>query len=63
MVIALAVASLALGLGGEFRPGGGLNVLTTGLSLIYLGILLALVIAQVFRDGPVTGHRILAAPS
>src|SRR5208337_1410535 len=35
--------------------------LTTGLSLIYLGILLAVVIAQVFRDGPVTAHRIRGA--
>ena len=29
--------------------------------MIYLGILLAVVAAQVFREGPVTGHRIRGA--
>jgi hypothetical protein len=61
VVIALAVVSLALGWAEEFRPGGGLSVLTNGISLIYLGVLLAVVIAQVFRDGPVTSHRIRGA--
>ena len=60
-VIALAVAGLALNWAEEFRPVEGLTVLTTGLSLIYLGILLAMVIAQVFQDGPVTAHRIRGA--
>jgi len=31
------------------------------ITLIYLGILLAVVTAQVFRDGPVTAHRIRGA--
>jgi hypothetical protein len=48
-------------LGGGIRPGRGLAVLTNGISLIYLGILLAVVIAQVFQDGPVTAHRIRGA--
>jgi hypothetical protein len=61
LVIVLAVASLALMWAEEFRLVKGLAVLATGLSLIYLGILLALVIAQVFRDGPVTAHRIRGA--
>jgi hypothetical protein len=60
-VIVLAIASLALNWAGEIQPGKGLAVLTTGLSLIYLGVLLAVVIAQVFRDGPVTAHRIRGA--
>jgi len=61
LVIVLAVVSLALNWAEEFRLVEGLAVLTTVLSLIYLGILLALVIAQVFRDGPVTAHRIRGA--
>jgi hypothetical protein len=60
-VIALAVVSLALNWAEEFRPGEGLAVLTTALTLIYLGILLAVIIAQVFRDGPMTAHRIRGA--
>jgi hypothetical protein len=61
LVITLAVASLALVWAEEFRPVEGLAVLTNGISLIYVGILLALVIAQVFQDGPVTAHRIRGA--
>jgi hypothetical protein len=61
LVIVLAVASLALVWAEEFRPVEGLAILTNGISLIYLGILLALVIAQVFQDGPVTAHRIRGA--
>ena len=60
-VIVLAVVSLALVWAEEFRPAAGLAVLTTVLSLIYLGVLLVVVIAQVFRDGPVTAHRIRGA--
>jgi hypothetical protein len=61
LVVILAVASLTLNWAEEFRLVEGLAVLTNGLSLIYLAILLALVIAQVFRDGPVTAHRIRGA--
>jgi hypothetical protein len=61
VVIILAVASLALNWAEKIRPVEGLAALTACLSLIYLGILLALVIAQVFRDGPVTAHRIRGA--
>jgi len=60
-VIALAIVSLALNWAQEFRPVQGMAVLTNGLSLIYLGVLLAVVIAQVFRDGPVSAHRIRGA--
>ncbi len=61
LVIVLAVVSLALNWAEEIRPGGGLAVLTNGISLIYLGVLLGLVITQVFQDGPVTAHRIRGA--
>jgi len=61
VVIVLAVLSLALGWAEDLQILKGLAVLTNGLTLIYLGILLAVVIAQVFRDGPVTAHRIRGA--
>ena len=61
LVIVLAFASLALNWAEEFRPAAGLAVLTNSITLIYLGILLAVVIAQVFRDGPVSSHRIRGA--
>jgi hypothetical protein len=59
--IVLAVASLGLNWVEEIRPGGALTSLNTGLSLIYLGFLLAMVSVQVFGEGPVTGHRIRGA--
>ncbi|MFP3866803.1 MAG: potassium channel family protein [Desulfobacteraceae bacterium] len=61
LVIVLAVVSLTLDWAEKIRPGKGLAVLTTGLSLIFLAILLAVVIAQVFRAGQVTPHRIRGA--
>ncbi len=60
-IIILAVVSLGLNWVEEIRPGGALTVLNTGLSLIYLGFLLAMVTGQVFGEGPVTGHRIRGA--
>jgi len=59
--IVLAVASLGLNWVEEIRPGGALSTLNAGLSLIYLGFLLAMVVVQVFGEGPVTGHRIRGA--
>ena len=59
--IVLAVASLGLNWVEEIRPGGALTTLNAGLSLIYLGFLLAMVAVQVFGEGPVTGHRIRGA--
>lgn len=61
LAIVLAVASLALTWVEEFRPTVLLATLNAGVALIYLGFLLALVVAQVFREGPVTGHRIRGA--
>ncbi len=60
-VIVLAVVLLVLSWVEEIRPGVTLSTLTTGLSLVYLGFLLAVVVVQVFREGPVTGHRIRGA--
>jgi hypothetical protein len=59
--IVLGVASLGLNWVEEIRPGGALTTLNAGLSLIYLGFLLAMVAVQVFGEGPVTGHRIRGA--
>jgi hypothetical protein len=61
LAIVLAVASLALNWAEEIRPAAGLAILANSVTLIYLGILLAVVIAQVFRGGPVTAHRIRGA--
>jgi Ion channel len=61
LTIVLAVASLGLNWVEEMRPGGVLTTLNAGLSLIYLGFLLAMVAVQVFGEGPVTGHRIRGA--
>jgi hypothetical protein len=61
VVIGLAVACLTLSWGEKIWPGKSLAALNTSFSLIYLGMLLAVVIAQVFRDGPVTAHRIRGA--
>jgi hypothetical protein len=61
LAIVLAVASLALNWAEEIRPPAGLAILANSVTLIYLGILLAVVIAQVFRGGPVTAHRIRGA--
>ncbi len=42
-------------------PNLRLAVLDAGLGVVYLGILLVVVTAQVFRSGPVTVHRISGA--
>ena len=59
--IVLAAAILALNLVEAIRPGWVVALLTAGLSLIYVGLLLATLVLQVFREGPVTGHRISGA--
>jgi hypothetical protein len=59
--IFLAAASLALTWVVEIRPGGALTILNAGLSLLFMGFLLAVVVVQVFGEGPVTGHRIRGA--
>ena len=61
IVIALALVLLVLNWVEQFQPGGVLTILNTSLSLIFLGFLFAVLIAQVFKDGPVTGHRIRGA--
>jgi hypothetical protein len=60
-VIVLAMVTLPLIWAEKFRPVKGMAILTTVLSLLYLGILLAVLIVHVSRDGPVTAHRIRGA--
>jgi hypothetical protein len=61
LAIILAVAILAITWAEVIRPGAALTTLNAGLSLIFLGFLLAMVAVQVFGEGPVTGHRIRGA--
>jgi len=61
LAVMLAAASLGLHWAEEIRPGGVITILTAALSLGYLGFLLAMVAAQVFGEGRVTGHRIRGA--
>ncbi len=60
-VIGLAVATLALTWQQEIHPVESLTILNTILRLIFVGFLLAVLIAQVFGAGPVTAHRIRGA--
>ena len=61
LVIVLAVASLALTWLNHLRPEGSLIILGTGLDIIFVGFLLAVLIVQVFGEGPVTAQRIRGA--
>jgi hypothetical protein len=61
VAIGLAVAILAVNFLEEIRPGRALAMFNTVLSLIYVGLLLATLVLQVFRAGPVTVHRISGA--
>ena len=59
--VVLAAATLAISWVQEIRPGWVLALLTAGLSLSFVGLLLATLANQVFRGGRVTGHRIRGA--
>ncbi len=60
-VLAAALASLAINWAEELHPGGSLTIMNAGLSLVYLGLLLVILLLQVYRSGPVTAHRIRGA--
>jgi len=61
LAISVAVASLFLTWAQNFHPGGTLAVLNLVFRLIFFGLLLAVLIVQVFGAGPVTPHRIRGA--
>jgi hypothetical protein len=58
LAIFLAVVCLSLT---WIQPGGGLAILNLVLKLTFLGLLMAVLIVQVFGAGPVTAHRIRGA--
>jgi hypothetical protein len=60
-VIAIAAVILILTWLEGFRPDSVISILNAGLSDIFLGFLLAVVVVQVFKEGPVTGHRLRGA--
>ena len=59
--ISLAVASLSIIFEQSLYPGGPLAIVDLLLKLIFIGLLLAVLIVQVFKSGPVTAHRIRGA--
>jgi hypothetical protein len=61
LVIVLAVASLSLTWLGHLHPEWSLTLLNTFFGLLFLFLLLAILIVQVFQTGAVTPHRIRGA--
>jgi hypothetical protein len=61
LCISLTMVSMPLGLIVDVWPNRSLAAFDSGLVVIYLGLLLAVVSVQVFRSGPVTAHRICGA--
>jgi hypothetical protein len=61
LAIVLAVVILTLTWWNHFHPEDSLLFLDTLLKIIFLGLLLAVLIVQVFGAGPVTAHRIRGA--
>jgi voltage-gated potassium channel Kch len=61
LAIVLAVASLTLTWLTHLRPEANLILLDATLKIIFVGLLLAVLIVQVFGAGPVTAHRIRGA--
>lgn len=61
LAILLAVASLTLTWLNHLHPEGSLTILDTVLKIFFVGLLLAVLIIQVFGAGPVTAHRIRGA--
>jgi hypothetical protein len=59
--IVLALACLTVNWLARARPDETLTLLKVGLNCIYLAFLLVALTIQVFRAGPVTGHRIRGA--
>jgi len=61
VVAALTAATLALRWAGYRSPGSAAEIWDYALTIPLLGILAALVLVQVFREGPITGYRIQGA--
>jgi voltage-gated potassium channel Kch len=61
LAVALAVASLSITWFNQLRPEDSLTILDMVLRIVFLGLLLAVLVIQVFGAGPVTPHRIRGA--
>ena len=61
LAVVLAVASLTLTWMNHLHPEGGLTILDPVLKIFFVGLLLAVLIVQVFGVGPVTAQRIRGA--
>ncbi len=57
----VALATLMVRWTEKFVPGTSVAILDALLSLVFLGMLIVVVILQVFREGPITVHRIMGA--
>jgi hypothetical protein len=57
----VALATLLVRWTETFVPGTSVAILDALLSLVFLGMLIVVVILQVFREGPITVHRIMGA--
>jgi hypothetical protein len=56
-----AVANFLLRWVADFEQSVGLSSWTTFFSLLFVGLLAAAVMTQIFREGPITAHRIRGA--
>ncbi len=61
LAAAFALVTLVVRLANIFVPGTGLATLAFLLSLLFLGMLAVVVLFHVFREGPITVHRIMGA--
>lgn len=59
--VLIAIATLVVRCAEIFVPGTSLATVDALLSLVFLGMLTVVVALQVFREGPITVHRIMGA--
>jgi len=58
---AVAMMSLAFRWAGHLAPGKAVFAIGTVFTALFLAIMVVVVLAQVFREGPITVHRIIGA--
>jgi hypothetical protein len=63
VVAGIALVALALEWVSVFRPDAGTLAAAAGAGLVALGLPAAFVLGQVFREGPITVHRVLGRSS
>jgi hypothetical protein len=57
----VAVATLAFRWAGNFSPSKPVLMISAALTIAFLAMMAAVVLAQVFREGPITVHRVVGA--